>query len=106
MIECLTDLVQFFILVSVILQLIFIVEHLFGQLFDLDLIVCSIEELSFCFFEFHPQQLDLIRETFNLNGLENDDEAHVFSEVAFLIVGQVLDAGPEWQILYLRRSSP
>ena len=106
MVKGLTYLVQLLILISVVLKLVLVAEHLLSQLFDLDLVVGRIEQLPLCLLELHPKQLYLIRQAFDFNGLEHQDETDVFSEVAFLIVRQVLDAGPEWGVGYLRRSSP
>jgi hypothetical protein len=56
------------------------------------LVVLSIKQLAFILFQTDSQHFHLLGEAFDLNGLEDDYELDVFSEVGFLVVGEVLDA--------------
>ena len=112
MVKGLANLVKFLIFLPKLtiflpklLQLVLVVEALLGELSDLHLIVLRVEELPLCLFELHPQELNLIREALDFNGLEHDDEVHVLAEIVLLVVGQVLDPGSSLRMRYFRRSS-
>jgi hypothetical protein len=54
MVEGLANLVELFVLLSILVNLLLLSEAFFGELTDLDFMVGSIEELSFALFEFDP----------------------------------------------------
>lgn len=93
MVKGLANLIKLLILLPKLLQLVLVVVTLLGELPDLHLVVLSVEELPLCFFELHPQELNLIGKAFYFNGLEDYNEVHVLAEIVLLVVGQVLDAG-------------
>lgn len=95
MVESLANLVELFVLLSILVNLLLLSEAFFGELTDLDFMVGSIEELSFALFEFDPQDLDLLREALDLNGLEYDDELDIVSQVRLFVIGKILNARPE-----------
>jgi hypothetical protein len=94
-VEGLANLVEFFVLFPVLVDLLLLGKAFFGELSDLDFVVGCVEELSFALLEFDPQDLYLLGESFDLDGLEDDDELDVVSEVCLFVVGKVLDARPE-----------
>lgn len=77
-----------------LLQLILVVKHLLCQLFNLHLVVSCIEKLSFRFLQPHPQNFNLVGESFNLNSLEDHHKVYAIPQVTLLIVGQILDSWP------------
>ena len=90
----------------VLFELIVAGVEFLSQLFDLYFVIGGVKELSFGLFEAHSEHLDLVGETFDLNGLEDNHKIDAFSEVALLVVGKVLDTRSVWGGNYLRRSSP
>lgn len=63
--------------VPVILELALVAEDLLRQFLNLHLVVGSVEQLTFGLLQLHSQQLDLVRESLNFYGLEDDDEVGV-----------------------------
>lgn len=106
MVECLADLIQFLVFLPVLIDLLLLRKALLRQLSNLHLVIAGIEELSFVLLDAHAEDFNLLRESFDLDGLEDDDELQVLSQVGLLVVGQVLDARPDSKHAYLRRSSP
>ena len=106
MVECLTDLIELLIFLSVLINLFLLSKALLSELANLYLVIAGIEKLSFVFLDADAEDFYLLRESFDLDGLEDDDELQVLSQVGLLVVGQVLDAGPDSYHAYFRRSSP
>ena len=94
-VEGLANLVELLVLLSVLVDFLLLSKALLGELSNLDFVVGSIEELSFAFLEFDPQDLYLLGEALDLDGLEDHDELDIFSQIGLFVVGKVLDAGPE-----------
>ena len=105
-VEGLADLVQFLIFLAVLVDLLLLGEASFGQLANLHLITTGIEQLPLVLLDPHAQDLHLLRQSLDLDGLEHHDELQILAEVGLLVVGQVLDARPDSELTYLRRSSP
>lgn len=66
-------------------------EALLVKLFNLDLVVLGVKELSASLCQLHAQYLDLVGEPFDFDGLEDYDELNVIAQVDLFVVGQVLD---------------
>jgi hypothetical protein len=92
-VEGFTDFAEFFNLVSVLLPFFFECETLFSEFSDLNFVVLVVEELSFVFFDADSEHLDFVGESLYFNGLEDDDELDVLSEVCLFVIGEVLDSG-------------
>ena len=60
MVEGLTDFVQFFILLPVLIDFLFLGKTFFGELSDLYFVVGGVEELTFVFFEFDSEDLNFL----------------------------------------------
>lgn len=61
MVECLTDLIQFFVFLPVLVDFFFLGEAAFSQFAYLDLVVAGIEELAFELLDADAKDLDLLR---------------------------------------------
>ena len=60
MVEGLTNFVQFFILLPVLIYFLLLSKTFFGELSDLYFMVGGIEELAFIFFEFDSEDLNFL----------------------------------------------
>ena len=87
MVESLADLVQFFILLPVFINLFLLCKTLFRQLPDLYFIVLSIEQLSFVLFDSYSQNFDLLRQPLDFDGLENYNKLYVVTKIGLSIIG-------------------
>lgn len=105
-VESLANFVQFLVLLAVLVDLLLLRETFFRQLSNLNLVVTSVKELPLVLFELDSQHLNFLGQPFDLDGLKNNDELYVIPEISLLVVGQVLNAGPMWVLMYFLRSSP
>jgi hypothetical protein len=105
-VERLADLIEFLVLLPVLINLLLLRKTALSQLADLHLVVAGVEELAFVLLDADAEHFYLLREALDLDGLEDHDELYVVAQVRLLVVGQVLDARPDSQDAYLRRSSP
>lgn len=94
MIEGFADLIEFFILLAVLIDLLLLGEAALGELADLYLVIGGVEELAFVLLEPDSEDFYFLREALNLDGLKHHDKLYVLSEVGLLVVGEVLDARP------------
>ena len=106
MVQGLANLVELFVLLPILLDILLLGEALLCQLSYLDLVVGSVKKLTFALLQPYPQHLYFLRKALDLNGLENNNELNVIAKVCFAIVREVLNAGSGWRKVYFLRSSP
>ena len=73
-----------------------------GEFLDLNFIAMEIDELPVCIFEFDSEVLYLLGESFDFDGLEDNNQVEVRGQIYLVMVvaGEMFDAGSEWEGRY------
>lgn len=93
MIESLTNLIQFLVLILVFVHISFLCETSLCKLSNLNLIALSVENASFILFVLDSKHFDLQGKSFDLHSLKNKDVMWVIPKVVLFVVREIGDAG-------------